>query len=142
MGICRWPLRASSVSVTAFGQNVILVKIMDQSIPAATSPPRADPQASAFFLPWMANSRGWGLLSCQIPRGGDEKRGQMPRPPSTLQHFSLIAQSSSAILSILMSDVFVLLRLHTVTTPVYGFSIVIKLLTLKLILRCKVNCYE
>ena len=90
----------------------------------------------------MANSRGWRLLSCQIPRGGDEKRGQMPRPPSTLQHFSLIAQSSSAILSILMSDVFVLLRLHTVTTPVYGFSIVIKLLTLKLILRFKVNCYE
>ena len=90
----------------------------------------------------MANSRGWRLLSCQIPRGGDEKRGQMPRPPSTLQHFSLIAQSSSAILSILMCDVFVLLRLHTVTTPVYGFSIVIKLLTLKLILRCEVNCYE
>ena len=142
MGICRWPLRTSSVSVTAFGQNVILVKIMDQSIPAATSPPRADPRASAFFLPWMANSRGWGLLSCQIPRGGDEKRGQMPRPPSRLQHFSLITQSSSAILSILMSDVFVLLRLHTVTTPVYGFSIVIKLLTLKLIVRCKVNCYE
>ena len=124
MGICRWPLRASSVSVTAFGQNVILVKIMDQSIPTATSPPRADPRASPFFLPWMANSRGWGLLSCQIPRGGDEKRGQMPRPPSTLQHFSLIAQSSSAILSILMSDVFVLLRLHTVTTPVYGFRII------------------
>ena len=115
---------------------------MDQSIPAATSPPRADPRASAFFLPWMANSRGWGLLSCQIPRGGDEKRGQMPRPPSRLQHFSLITQSSSAILSILMSDVFVLLRLHTVTTPVYGFSIVIKLLTLKLIVRCKVNCYD
>ena len=104
MGICRWPLRASSVSVTAFGQNVILVKIMDQSIPAATSPPLADPRASAFFLPWMANSRGWGLLSCQIPRGGDEKRGQMPRPPSRLQHFSLITQSSSAILSILMCD--------------------------------------
>ena len=142
MGICRWPLRASSVSVTAFGQNVILVKIMDQSIPAATSPPRGDPRTSAFFLPWMANSRGWRLLSCQIPRGGDEKRGQMPRPPSRLQHFLLIAQSSSTILSILMCDVFVLLRLHTVTTPVYGFSIVIKLLTLKLIVRCKVNCYE
>ena len=27
-------------------------------------------------------------------------------------------------------------------TPVYGFSIVIKLLTLKLIVRCKANCYE
>ena len=39
-----------------------------------------------------------------IPRGGDEKRGQMPRPPSTLQHFLVIAQSSSAILSILMCD--------------------------------------
>ena len=36
-------------------------------------PPRADPRALAFFfLPWMANSRGWGLLSCQIRRGGDE----------------------------------------------------------------------
>ena len=58
----------------------------------------------AFCLPCMGKFPGWGLLSCQIPRGGDEKRGQMPRPPSTLQHFSLIAQSSSAILSILMRD--------------------------------------
>ena len=78
----------------------------------------------------------------------------MPRPPSKLQHFSLIAQSStSAILNILMCDflfslkstrVIALFRLgfHAATTPVYGFSIVIKLLTLKLILRCKVNCYE
>ena len=49
-------------------------------------PPRADPRALAFFLPWMANPRGWGLLSCQIPQGGDENIGQMPRPPSTL-HF-------------------------------------------------------
>ena len=96
----------------------------------------------SIFLPWMANSLGWGLLSCQIPRGGDEKRGQMPRLPSTLQHFSLIAQSSSAILSILMRDFlfqltssFVIalfyLTLHAVTAPVYDFSILIKLLTLK-----------
>ena len=64
--------------------------LMHPSIPPAPSrpPPRVDPLALAFFLPWVANSRGWGLLSCQIPRGGDEKRGQMPRPPSTLQHFS------------------------------------------------------
>ena len=60
---------------------------------------RADPQVLAFFWPWMANSWGWGLLSCQIPRGGDEKRRQMPCPPSTLQHFSLIAQSNSAVLN-------------------------------------------
>ena len=45
--------------------------------------------------------RGQGLLSCQIPRDGDGKRRQMPRPPSTLQHFSLIAQSSNDILSFL-----------------------------------------
>ena len=64
---------------------------MHQSIPAAPSlPPRAD---LGHTLPWIANSRGWGLLSCQIPRGGDEKRGQMPRPSSTLQHFSLTRQS-------------------------------------------------
>ena len=70
---------------------------------ASVNFPRADPRALAFFFLWMANPGG-GLLSCQIPRGGDENRGQMPRPPSTLQHFSLIAQSSSAILSILMCD--------------------------------------
>ena len=62
------------------------------------------PVISMFFLPWMANSREWGLWSCQIPRGGEEKRGRMPRTPSTLQHFSLIAQSNSAVLSILMCD--------------------------------------
>ena len=78
---------------------------MHQSTPAAPSPrPRADPRALAFFFPRMANSRGWGLLSCQIPRGGDEKRGQMLRPPSTQQHFSLITQSNSAALNILMCD--------------------------------------
>ena len=60
--------------------------------------------STAFFLPWMVSSRKWGLFSCQIPRGGVEKRGQMPRPPSTLRHFSLIAQSNSAVLSILMCD--------------------------------------
>ena len=84
------------------------IVIMHQLIPPASSspppPPGADPAALALFLPWMANARGWGLLSCQFPRGGDKKRGQMPRPPSTLQHFSLIAQSNSSISSILMCD--------------------------------------
>ena len=67
-------------------------------------PPPAEPRTLAIFSPCMANSRLWGLLSCQIPRGGVEERGQMPHPPSALQHFSLIEQSSSAILSILMCD--------------------------------------
>ena len=110
-------------------------------------PSRADPRALAFFLPWMANSRQWGQLSCQIPQSRDENRGQMPRPPSTLKHFSLIAQLNSAILSTLMCNFlfqfmssFVialgfLLRLYAATTPVYCVSTVIKLLTLKLIGR-------
>ena len=67
-------------------------------------PPLHHPRSLAFFLPRMANFRGWGLLSCQIPWGGDEKTGQMPRPPTTLQHFSLIAQSNNAVSNILMCD--------------------------------------
>ena len=58
----------------------------------SSPPPPGRPPGISFFSPWM----GWGPLSCQISWGGDEKRGQIPRPPSTLQHFSLIAQSSSA----------------------------------------------
>ena len=160
---------------------------MHQSIPAAPRPPPpplatpADPRK--FILPWMTNSHGWGLLSCQIPRGGDEKRGQMPRPPSALQHFSqprpqgfslkkwvgrpthvfegkalgtklhfsLIAQSNSAVLSILMCNFFVSINVFLCNSslilikttpqrlaPVYHFSIDVKLLTLKLIECCKV----
>ena len=43
-------------------------------------PPRANPRALAFFFSRMANSRGWGHFSCQMPGGVDEGRGQMPRP--------------------------------------------------------------
>ena len=88
-------------------KNHVITYASVNSICAQLPPPAplADLRALAFFfLPWMANSRRWGLLSCQIRRGGDKKRVQMPRPPSTLQHFSLIAQSNSSILSILMSD--------------------------------------
>jgi len=64
--------------------------------PAPSTPPRADPRALAFF------GTVW-----QISGGGYEKRRQMPRPPSTLQHFSLMARSNSTILSILMFKFFV-----------------------------------
>ena len=47
--------------------------------------------------------------TCVISSGWGKKRGQMPRPSSTLQHFSLITQSSHAILSILMCDFFITL---------------------------------
>ena len=85
---------------------VITPSVMHQSIPPAPRPP-PPPELTpgiSIFLPWTANSWGWGLLSWQIPRGGEkkegkwEKRGQMPCPPSTVQHFLLIAQSNSAIL--------------------------------------------
>ena len=93
---------------------------MHQSIPAAPASPLIPRELAIFFWPWMANSRGWGLLNCQIPRGGYENSGQMPRPPSTLQHFSLIAQSSSAILSILMFDFF-----FQLTSPFQSFVMVL-----------------
>ena len=80
---------------------------MHQSIPPALSfppPPPGLPPGISIFLALDGKFPGVGILdlSCQIPRGGDEKRGQMPLPSSTLQHFSLIAQSNSAILSTLM----------------------------------------
>ena len=74
--------------------------------PPPPPPPRTDPRALTFFcLKWQI-PRGRRLLSYPIPRGGDERRGQMPRPPSTLQHFPLIVQSStcSALFSTLMCD--------------------------------------
>ena len=54
--------------------------IMHQSIPPAPSPPPANPRELAFFFSWMANTRGREHLSCQMPGGGDESRGRMPRP--------------------------------------------------------------
>ena len=37
---------------------------MHKSIPPSpiSPPPRADPQVLALFLPWMANSWGWGAF--------------------------------------------------------------------------------
>ena len=73
--------------------------VMHQSIPPAPSPP--PPPHALTPGQWHFFCLGWQIpggedsLSCQIPRGGDEKRGQMTRPPSTLQHFSLIAQSNT-----------------------------------------------
>ena len=107
-------------------------------------PPWADPWTLAIFLPWMANPWGWGLLSCQIFRGEDEKRGKIPHLLSTLQHFSLTTGSpvvpfSAFLLQLTSTFVIALLGLHTLTTPVYGLSIVINLLTLKLIVCCKLS---
>ena len=64
--------------------------LMHQSIPAAPSPP---PPPSG----WPTGISIFLALDGKSSWGGDEKRGQMPRPLSTLQHFSLIEQSSSAI---------------------------------------------
>ena len=69
---------------------------------AQPPPPGWPPGISIFFA--LVGKFPGGLLSCQNPRGGDKKGGLMPRPPSTLQHFSLIAQSNNAVLIILMCD--------------------------------------
>ena len=47
---------------------------------------------------------GVATIELSNPPGWGRKKRQMPRPPSTLQHFSLIAQSNSAVLNILMCD--------------------------------------
>ena len=52
---------------------------MHHSIPAAPFSPQADIQEFAFFFLWMTNSRGRAQLSCKMPGGGDESRGQIPR---------------------------------------------------------------
>ena len=87
-----------AVPLLNFDDGKVLSNIMQQSEctikislvlhQSATTPPpcRPDPPGITIFF-----CLGW-----QIPGGGDEKRGQMPHPPSTLQHFSLIAQSNSA----------------------------------------------
>ena len=95
LNICRLPENSNLLQQLCISQFHLRPAPSPPSTPGLTS-------GISIFLPWMANSRGWGLLSCQIPRGADEKRGQMPRPPSTMQHFSVIARSSSAISSILM----------------------------------------
>ena len=78
---------------------------MYQSIPPALPPP---PGTGIFgiFLALDGKFLGVGTLELSNPPGGDEKRRQMPRPPSTLQHFLLIAQSNNAILSIFIFDCF------------------------------------
>ena len=62
----------------------------------------ADP-GTLFCLGWQTTGDGdpWTVKS---PGVGTKKRGQMPHPPSRLQHFLLIAQSNSAVLNILMCD--------------------------------------
>ena len=72
---------------------------MHQSIPPAPSPPPFSgwPPGISIFLALEGKFPGVGILELSNPRGGDEKGGQMPRPPPTLQYFSLIEQSSSAI---------------------------------------------
>ena len=85
-----------------------------------------------------------------MPQGGDERRGQMPGPPSTLQHFSLIAESNSAGFFV-SSNVFfcnsariLILKKSSRRDDMPQFMVLIvslKLLTLKLIECCKTICY-
>ena len=65
-------------------------------IPAAPSFPRSDPQALAFFLPWMANSPGVGTLELSSPPGwGRKKRANAS---SLLQYCNISHLSHSRIM--------------------------------------------
>ena len=112
--------------------------------------PPADPWALAFLdgkFPGvgtfkLSNSLGWG-----------RERGQIPCPPSTLQHFSLIAQSNSTNFKhfnmqfFVSSNVFLsnsarILTILTTTCTSLWFKYWYKIIDIKLIERCKVICYE
>ena len=73
--------------------------VMHQSIPPVPSPLPGWPRALAFFCLGRRILGGGDSWAVKSPGMGTEKRGQMPRPPSTLQHFLLLAQSISAILA-------------------------------------------
>ena len=50
-------------------------------------PPSANPQVLT-FLPWIANSCGWGHLRRQMPRGEEEKKRENgPSPINTANTF-------------------------------------------------------
>ena len=62
-------------------QQMSLTSIYNASVNSscAQSPPRTDPWALAFFLPWMANSQGMGTLTLSNPPGwGQKKRANAP----------------------------------------------------------------
>ena len=73
--------------------------------PPPPPPPlgQADPSFQLFFA--LDGKFSWvGTLELSNPPGWGQKKRANARPPSTLQHFSLIAQSKSAVLNILMCD--------------------------------------
>ena len=59
---------------------------MHRLVPAAPSTPPS-PGRTLGTLPFLSlevtNSQGRGYFTCQMPGGGIESRGQMPRPQNT-----------------------------------------------------------
>ena len=81
------------------------IMLMHESIPAAPSPPPLGwPPGISIFFAVDGKFPGVGILELSNPPGWGRNWGQMPAPcpPSIRQHFSLIAQSNSAVLNILM----------------------------------------
>ena len=117
MGDANYPIRAKSLWqkkkfrwLTAVRRRTLLPSrccdIMHQSIPPTPRPPPppgADPHYQ-FFFALHGKFPGLGTLELSNPRsGGWKKRANAPSSVDTAT-FSLIAQSNSAILSILMCD--------------------------------------
>ena len=84
------------------GHNASVNSSCDQHPPL---PPRADPRALAFFCFALDGKYpGVGTLELSNSQGWGRKQRANAPPPSTLQHFSSIAQSNNAVLSILICD--------------------------------------
>ena len=70
--------------------SLLFVAVMHQSIPPAPRPPPGWPPGISIFFALDGKFPGVGALELSNPPGWGRKKGQMPRPLSTLQHFSLI----------------------------------------------------
>ena len=108
------PLRRptlSQLSQPGGGSSALASSLFYASVNSSCAQPLSPPPPPLVLIPGISiffaldgKFPGLGTLELSNPSVWDEKRERMPRPPSTLQHFSLIALSNSAVLSILMGD--------------------------------------
>ena len=93
------PLRRptlSQLSQPGGGSSAVASSLFYASVNSSCAQPLSPPSCwcpalAFFFFALDGKFPGLGTLELSNPSVWDEKRERMPRPPSTLQHFSLIA---------------------------------------------------
>ena len=109
--------------------------------------------AQRLFFALDGKFLGVGTLELSNPPGwGRKKKANGPSSVNTATfcidrtveqyHFKHFNVRFFVSINVFLCNSAILIKSSRRETPVYGFSIVIKLLTLKLIVRCKDNCYE